>query len=218
MKHLFFILLVILFSDCRKTESSAAPSANSSGSVPDSHVSSDRRQYVTVDSLKLRSKPDLKAETVALLEKGDSFYVTEESSNETEYEGNTSRWGKIKFRGKEGWVFLAFVSFDPPSMLSDAEKEKIQKAYEDEVSRQEKELERQMKADPNFQSCSPPGCGILTAELANAEKGCKKYKREEINALSKENRLEYENLESYKDDYCKYFGMRIQSQCPVGNW
>lgn len=216
MKHLFFILLVILFSVCRKTENGSAASAKVS--APVSKVSADRRQYVTVPSLKLRAKPDLKAETVTLLEKGDSFYVTEESSNETEYEGQKSKWGKIKYQEKEGWVFLSFVSFDPPSMLSDAEKEKIQKAYEDEVIRQEKELERQMKADPNFQSCSPPGCGTLTAEIANAEKGCKKYKRKEINGLSKENRLEYENLQTYGDDYCKVFGMQIQSQCPVGNW
>lgn len=216
MKHLFFISLVFLFFGCRKTESGTAASANVS--APISQVSADRRQYVTVLSLKLRMKPDLKAETLALLEKGDSFYVMEESSNESEYEGLKGRWGKIKHQGKDGWVFLPFVSYDPPSMLSDAEKEKIQKAYEAEVARQEKEIERQMKADPNFQSCAPPGCGIMTAEIANAEKGCKKYKREEINRLSKDNRLDFENLQTYGDEYCKMFGMQIQSQCPVGNW
>ncbi len=217
MKAISFILSVFLLFGCKKTESSSA-SANSSASAPVSQVSSDNRQYVTVSSLKLRTKPDLKADTAALLEKGDSFYVTEESSNESEYEGQKSKWGKIKFQGKEGWVFLAFVSFDPPAMLSDAEKEKIQKAYEDAVAKEEKEIEKQMKADPNFQSCSPPGCGIMTAEIANAEKGCKKYKREEINRISKDNRLEYENLDKYGDEYCKIFGMQIQSQCPAGNW
>jgi len=217
MKTISFILSVFLLFGCKKNES-RSPSANSSASAPVSQDSSEKRQYVTVPSLKLRAKPDLKAETAALLEKGDSFYVTEESENESEYEGQTSKWGKIKFQGKEGWVFLAFVSFDPPPMLSEAEKENIQRAYEAAVEKETKEVERQMKADPNFQSCSPPGCGIMTAEIANAEKGCRKYKREEISRLSKENRMEWENLKLYGDEYCRIFGEQMQSQCPVGKW
>ena len=109
---------------------------------------------------------------------------------------------------------MAYVGTDPPDLLSEKEREKITNNYNKEVEKEEKEIARQMANDPNFQSCSPAACGVMTAEFANAKRGCKSYKFTEINEMKAEHT--YQAVEKYGDAYCITFFMNQGSQCPIG--
>lgn len=213
---IIFLLLLVLIS-CKEQTNNSTPTT----SAPQNTTAvsySGVRHYVQIASLKMRATPDLKGEKVALLEKGDSFLILEESENTTEYEGNFSKWGKINFQGQEGWVYLAYIGTDPPDLLSEKEREKITNNYNKKVEQEEKEIARQMANDPNFQSCSPAGCGVMTAEFANAKRGCKSYKEKEIIEKMKAESVSInEAAEKYGDAYCITVFRNMGSQCPIGD-
>lgn len=210
--YIFLLLVLISCKEKEQANSNSTPATTNQQNAP-TVSNSGVRHYVQIASLKMRATPDLKGEKVALLEKGDSFLILEESEHWTEYEGYSSKWGKINFQGQEGWVYLAYLSTEPPDLLTDKERERITNNYNKEVEREEKEVARMMANDPNFQSCSPAGCGVMDAEFANAKRGCKGYKVDEINNMNSGSF--YEAAEKYGDAYCKTYFMNQGSQCAI---
>ena len=113
---------------------------------------------------------------------------------------------------------MAYIGTDPPDLLSEKEREKITNNYNKKVEQEEKEIARQMANDPNFQSCSPAGCGVMTAEFANAKRGCKSYKEKEIIEKMKAESVSInEAAEKYGDAYCITVFRNMGSQCPIGD-
>lgn len=73
--------------------------------------------YVTIDGLKMRKSPDLKAPVVTRLKLDEQIYFLNEKSEKPQeinlgYETVTEYWVKVKTKsGKEGWVFGAGVHY-----------------------------------------------------------------------------------------------------------
>ena len=73
--------------------------------------------YVTIDGLKLRKEPGLKADLVAKLELYEPVYYLGEKTDYTQeinlgYDTVTDYWVKVKTKsGKVGWVFGAGVHY-----------------------------------------------------------------------------------------------------------
>lgn len=73
--------------------------------------------YVTIDGLKMRKEPNLKADVVAKLELYEAVSFLNQKTEKAEeinlgYEKVTDHWVKIRTKsGKEGWVFGAGVHY-----------------------------------------------------------------------------------------------------------
>ena len=208
---ILFLVLSILF--CKKQESSSDTGTANNGFAQNkaNGLDTSKRVYVTASSLKVRTEPDLKAGTVGLLEKGDSFRVIEESeSSITVDDGISGKWGRVSVKNLNGWVFLGYVSNEPPELLTEAEIKKINEEYDTVVRKCEEADELARQKDPEFQSCSPCGCDVETSDSKNRDKGCKPYKLREIAKLAREkgekidpsssSSIKY--FEEYGDAYC----------------
>lgn len=170
-------------------------------------VKKQERIYVTVPVLKVRKEPNLTADTIGKLEKGDSFVVLEEGGDQTTVEGITANWARVSLKGIKGWVFLGFTSSHPPELLSEKEIAKIASKYKRDVDKCEREEEKAMAADPEYQNCSSCGCNLQTSESANIDRGCKPYKLKEIADLARKNGNsnvvpDDEIFVAYNDKYC----------------
>jgi hypothetical protein len=170
-------------------------------------IAKQSRIYVEVSALKIRNAPNLKAEAVGKLEKGDSFVVLEKGGEQTTVEYRTSNWGRVSVKGMKGWVFLGFTSDTPPELLSPKEIENIASKYKRDVQKCEEREAAAMAADPEYQNCSSCGCNLQTSETLNIDRGCKEYKLKEIAELARQNGEsngvpDSKYFEAYNDEYC----------------
>ncbi len=181
------------------------------------------RWYVTANSLKVRTEPNLKSKTVGLLEKGDSVEILEETTETITVESITSNWGKVSVKGFTGWVFKGFLSKTPPDLVSKKEAIEITKEYDQIVKKCEIEEEKLRKKDPEYQNCDPCGCGYPTTESIQNDRGCKQYKLDEIAKIAKKDGYKFNGgmsssfssyVEFYGDSYCLAAYNNSWSQCP----
>jgi hypothetical protein len=67
--------------------------------------------FCITDNVTVRAKPELDAAEIGRLDRGDTFFVTEYSTNITEWKGKRGPWAHIQTeKGEPGWVFSPFVA------------------------------------------------------------------------------------------------------------
>lgn len=97
--------------------SAPQPSATTPKVAPTTQNKTYSTLYVTIDGLKLRKEPNLKAELVAKLDLYEQVYFLNQKTEKAEeinlgYEKVTDHWVKVRTKaGKEGWVFGAGVHY-----------------------------------------------------------------------------------------------------------
>lgn len=68
-------------------------------------------RWVTADvGLNMRDSPSLKAKKIGLIPHGEKVLLIEETGNLITISGVTGKWSKIKWKGKMGWVFGAYLT------------------------------------------------------------------------------------------------------------
>ncbi len=71
----------------------------------------DESRWVTADvGLNMRVSPELKAKKIGLIPYGEQVLLMEETGNLITISGATGKWSKIKWKGKIGWVFGAYLT------------------------------------------------------------------------------------------------------------
>jgi hypothetical protein len=183
--------------------------------------------YVTANSLKIRKEPNLKSNTVGLLEKGDSVEVLEETEETITVEKITSNWVRVSVKGFNGWVFKGFLDYSAPNLVSKQEAIEIAKHYNKVVKECEIQEAKLRKKDPEYQNCDPCGCGLPTSESVQNDRGCKQYKLDEIKKIAEKDGYKFENgsmssivieyFKIYGDEYCLTAVQNSWSQCPETN-
>ena len=218
MMNLIF-LTTLMFGGCKlKTEDApiVTPKAKQTNApvAKQQTLSLKQTTYVTVDSLKIRSTPDLSGKSSQTLVKGDSPKVLQLSENETTVDNITAKWAEIKYGSKTGWVFSGFLSNTPPKLLTDAELSKIKSANEKIYAREVARHDAYMKNLGNVGAMPPhpsdivdkaEGCsmkGYTVIPALEAEKGCTTFKRD----LMLEMKLKPEEFgDKYCLDYLTYY-------------
>ena len=68
------------------------------------------QKYIATDSLKIRSEPNLAAEKIGLLKKGEKVTI-QEAGEKVTIDGIESAWVKVRTQeGKEGWCFAGYLT------------------------------------------------------------------------------------------------------------
>ena len=89
------------------TSKSAAP-----GTVPPPKGA--RVAFCPKDDVRVRDNPDLNANVIDKLRKGQTIYVMNFSQNSTEWRDMKGRWARIQTeKGTQGWVFEPYIAFGP---------------------------------------------------------------------------------------------------------
>lgn len=78
-------------------------------SADESEKTDSKKMKVNTPALKVRSDPSLDGEVIYTLNRNDIVEVIEYSSNTDYYEGNYSKWAKIKKDDITGWVFAYYL-------------------------------------------------------------------------------------------------------------
>lgn len=164
--------------------------------------------YVNVKSLKVRKDPNLKSIRIGTLEKGDSVEILEESKEATNVGLTTTNWGRVSVKGMNGWVFEGYLSPTAPALVSKKESVDILKKYNRFVKKCEINEAKLLKKDPEYQNCSPCGCGFRTAESIQNDRGCKQYKLDEIRKIAEKDGYKFKQGSSSSSvlDYFKFYG------------
>ncbi len=76
----------------------------------DQDMSASKKMKVNTLALKVRSDPSLDGEIIYTLNRNDIVEVLEYSTNTDYYEGNYSKWAKIKKDDITGWVFAYYLT------------------------------------------------------------------------------------------------------------
>lgn len=214
--NILILILVFSFANCKKETSNTG---NPQMEMKEDKLNFQNRLYVTASSLKIRTEPNLKANSLGTLSKGDSIRVLEEGGEEVSVEDKTAKWGKVTIGESTGWIYLGFISNEPPNLLSEKEIENITRNYErdyDICNKEEERLREQHKNDPSYQSCTICGCGSATSESVNNDRGCTQKKLDEVIELAKrkgETSLSYDLFKEYGDMYCESAFRNTGSQC-----
>jgi hypothetical protein len=68
-------------------------------------------RWITADAgLNMRDAPNLNAKKIGLIPYGEQVLLIEETGNPITISGATGKWSKIKWKGKMGWVFGAYLA------------------------------------------------------------------------------------------------------------
>ncbi len=178
--------------------------------------------YVTASQLKVRDRPDLKAQTIGLLNKGDNLRILGRAGDRITVEGITSDWVRFDYRGKTGYAFGGFVSAKRPALkYSPAELAQIQemnRAYQEELIRQEREaMEAAQARGEMYQNCDPCTHYKVDVDYEEARAGCTVEKKAAIKKIEKARNVRlYEAARIYGDEYCIILSERSSesgSQC-----
>ncbi|MCB1144258.1 MAG: SH3 domain-containing protein [Leptospiraceae bacterium] len=110
---LFFVVWLISFISSRTSNSGSSGSNYSSLSSSSSSNSRTRYGYINdKDGIRFRSGPGTQYQKLDLLSKGTRIEVLDTNGPEAFLNNARGRWYKIRYGGREGWIFGAFVDLE----------------------------------------------------------------------------------------------------------
>ncbi len=96
--------------------SGACKKGGEAGAAKDESIANKgQTRYISTKSgLRMRASADTKGKKVALIPGGDAVSVVAEKKSVVNIGGKSGVWTRVKWAGKEGWVFGYYLSARPP--------------------------------------------------------------------------------------------------------
>ena len=164
---------------------------------------------VPASGLYVRSQPDPKSPSVALLKKGDFFHFRGALDKVVTIEGIASRWLVYDGPAGQGYVYGGFVSTAPPLLVYTraqvATFEQQNRTHAEQELALENARREAAKNGQFFQACAG-GCGggEVDWKRVELEAGCKPEKKAAIRNLLQSKQLSLSQaIEKFDDPYCE---------------